>query len=98
MKPTLALSAGYHLENLQIQSILGKGGFGITYVAVDTRIGLRVAIKELLPDTIATRAEGARVVPQTESMLENWQWARERFLGKRLSQAESKQNFENMQK
>ena len=74
------LPIGFQLERFQIQSILGKGGFGITYVAVDTRIGLRVAIKELLPDTIATRAEGATVVPQTESMMESWLWARERFL------------------
>jgi serine/threonine protein kinase len=87
----LALVAGYRLEHYQIERILGKGGFGITYVAIDTHLGKRVAIKEL-------RAEGATVVSQTESMLENWQWARERFLGKRLRQTESKQNFENMQR
>jgi len=74
------LPIGFQIERFQIQSILGKGGFGITYVAVDTQIGLRVAIKELLPDTIATRAEGATVVPQTDSMMESWQWARDRFL------------------
>jgi len=74
------LPIGSCVDRYQIQGLLGKGGFGITYVAVDTQIGLRVAIKELLPDTIATRAEGATVVPQTESMWENWQWARDRFV------------------
>jgi len=76
----LALSTGFRLENFQIERILGKGGFGITYVALDLSLGKRVAIKELLPDSIATRVEGGTVVPQTASMQESWEWARARFL------------------
>jgi serine/threonine protein kinase len=76
----LALVAGYRLEQYQIERILGKGGFGITYVAIDTHLGKRVAIKELLPDSIATRVEGSTVVPQTTSMEDSWAWAKERFL------------------
>ena len=76
----LALKPGYQLDYFRIESVLGKGGFGITYLAVDLRLGKRVAIKELLPDTIATRVEGYTVVPQSSALEENWQWARERFL------------------
>ena len=76
----LALNTGFRLENFQIERILGKGGFGITYVALDLHLGKRVAIKELLPDSIATRVEGSTVVPQTASMQESWEWARARFL------------------
>ena len=76
----LALKSGYQLDYFRIESVLGKGGFGITYLAVDLRLGKRVAIKELLPDTIATRVEGYTVVPQSSALEENWQWARERFL------------------
>jgi TPR repeat protein len=76
----LALTAGYRLEHYQIERILGKGGFGITYEAIDTHLGKRVAIKELLPDSIATRVEGSTVVPQTTSMEDSWAWAKERFL------------------
>jgi serine/threonine protein kinase len=76
----LALNTGFRLENFQIERILGKGGFGITYVALDMHLGKRVAIKELLPDSIATRVEGSTVVPQTASMQESWEWARARFL------------------
>jgi TPR repeat protein len=76
----LALVAGYRLEHYQIERILGKGGFGITYVAIDTHLGKRVAIKELLPDSIATRVEGSTVVPQTTSMEDSWAWAKDRFL------------------
>jgi serine/threonine protein kinase len=76
----LALTPGYQIEHFRIEATLGKGGFGITYVAVDLQLGKRVAIKELLPDSIATRIEGSTVVPHSASMQENWEWARERFL------------------
>jgi serine/threonine protein kinase len=76
----LALPVGFKIEHFRIEAVLGKGGFGITYLAVDRQLGKRVAIKELLPDTIATRAEGLTVVPHSADMQENWEWARERFL------------------
>ena len=34
----LALAAGYQLEQFRIEAVLGKGGFGITYVAVDLQL------------------------------------------------------------
>ena len=61
----LALPVGFQIEHFRIEAVLGKGGFGITYLATDTHLGKRVAIKELLPDSIATRIEGRTVVPQT---------------------------------
>ena len=76
----LALKAGYQIEQFSIEAVLGKGGFGITYVALDLQLGKRVAIKELLPDSIATRVDGSTVVPHSASLQENWEWARERFL------------------
>ena len=76
----LALTPGYQIEHFRIESILGKGGFGITYMAVDLQLGKKVAIKELLPDSIATRIDGSTVVPHSESQRESWEWARERFL------------------
>ena len=63
-----------------MSDVYKRQGFGITYVAIDTHLGKRVAIKELLPDSIATRVEGSTVVPQTTSMEDSWAWAKERFL------------------
>jgi TPR repeat protein/predicted Ser/Thr protein kinase len=76
----LALPAGYRLENYEIQGVLGKGGFGITYVAFDWTLGCHFAIKELLPDSIATRIDGSSVVAMGPSQEESWEWARERFI------------------
>jgi len=76
----LALPAGFRIENYEIQAVLGKGGFGITYVAYDWTLGRHMAIKELLPDTIATRIDGSTVVAMGPAHEESWQWARERFV------------------
>ncbi len=76
----LALPIGYVFDQFRIESALGKGGFGITYLATDVQLGKKVAIKELLPDSIATRIDGQTVVPQTVTLEDNWQWAKERFL------------------
>jgi len=76
----LALPAGFRIENYEIQAVLGKGGFGITYVAYDWSLGRHIAIKELLPDSIATRIDGTTVVAMGPSQEESWEWARERFI------------------
>jgi len=76
----LALSPGFMIDNFRLERVLGRGGFGITYAAVDQMLGRRVAIKELLPDTIATRLDGRTVEAQSSSLQENWEWAKERFL------------------
>jgi serine/threonine protein kinase len=76
----LALPAGYQLGRYELIEILGSGGFGITYLAHDRTLNRRVAIKELLPNDIATRIDGATVVAKTESEEKSLSWARERFV------------------
>jgi serine/threonine protein kinase len=75
-----ALPIGFQLDHYQVQSVLGKGGFGITYSAWDLQLGKGVAIKELLPDSIAAREVGCTVAPMSPDLEEAWLWARERFL------------------
>ena len=51
-----ALPNGTKLECYQIESVLGVGGFGITYKAKDLSLGCDVAIKEYFPASFAVRA------------------------------------------
>jgi serine/threonine protein kinase len=48
-----SLQPGYRLHWYVIKSILGQGGFGITYLAEDTNLIQEVAIKEYLPVELA---------------------------------------------
>lgn len=76
---SLGLPLGYRLEEYRILEILGQGGFGITYLAEDTRMRIKVAIKELFPDEFATRGRGSMVVPRREADIADFAWAKERF-------------------
>ena len=41
---------------------LGHGGFGTTYIARDQVLGIKLAIKEYLPQDCASRAPGSNMV------------------------------------
>jgi serine/threonine protein kinase len=75
-----ALPAGYRLHWYVIERVLGQGGFGITYLANDSNLDRRVAIKEYLPTEIARRRADACAHPHTESHAERYAWGLERFL------------------
>ena len=75
-----ALPGGYRLENFRLESVLGHGGFGITYRALDEDLQQVVAIKEYLPREVAFRDRDSTVVPLSESDRETFEWGLERFL------------------
>ena len=50
-----------------VGKVLGKGGFGITYLCFDTFLKRRVAIKEYFPDTYSHRDSGKKTVSVTNS-------------------------------
>ncbi len=50
-----ALPAGTRLGGYQIVELLGRGGFGIVYLALDSSLQRQVAIKEYFPAELATR-------------------------------------------
>lgn len=53
-----ALTPGTILNNkILVGNILGKGGYGITYIGFDLLLEYRVAIKEFFPEDLVTRAE-----------------------------------------
>ena len=62
-----ALPVGTRIESYEIASILGIGGFGITYKGYDHSLHCDVAIMEYLPSGLALRtADGATVSPKSD--------------------------------
>ena len=76
----VALRAGTVLNGRYIIGrVLGQGGFGITYLALDTQLNAKVAIKEFMPSDIATRTDGATVSVMMDTRSEEFAYGAERF-------------------
>ena len=74
-----ALPAGTVLNNRYIVGrVLGQGGFGITYLALDTQLNARVAIKEFMPSELATRM-GTTVSVVADTKSQEFAYGAERF-------------------
>jgi serine/threonine-protein kinase PpkA len=74
------LPPGYRLHWYRIESVLGQGGFGITYLALDTNLDKQVAIKEYLPIELAVREGDATVRAFTEDRRDQFIWGLTRFV------------------
>ena len=76
----VALRAGTVLNDRYIVGrVLGQGGFGITYLALDTQLNAKVAIKEFMPGEIAARVGGTTVSVLAENRSEEFTYGAERF-------------------
>ena len=78
-----ALPAGTRLEEFEVEQVLGTGGFGITYLAMDTSLGRKVVIKENLPSAFAFRDTANGTVRPRSDLAEdedNFRWSMENFL------------------
>src|SRR2546425_2448407 len=80
MEAPNALPAGHALQEYRIEKVLGVGGFGLTYLALDENLHLRVAVKEYLPADIAVRAPDCSIAPRSEETVEIFGWGKRRFL------------------
>ena len=72
-----ALPVGTRLKHYVIEKLLGHGAFSLVYLARDESLARQVAIKEYLPEQLATRTQGNTVTvsPNTEnnqSMFTQW--------------------------
>ncbi len=74
------LPTGHRLHWYEIQSLLGHGGFGITYLGRDMNLNQSVAIKEFFPQYYARRLSSYEVEPGERINADYYHWGLERFL------------------
>ena len=77
-----SLPSGTRLEEFIIERVLGSGGFGITYLARDSRLGRKVVIKENLPAQFCWRDTTSLTVQPRQSSGEdadNFRYSLESF-------------------
>lgn len=68
------LPPGTCLGEFEITDLVGEGGFGIVYLAYDHILQRKVAIKEYMPASLASRAEdGASIHPTSDRTAEAFQ-------------------------
>jgi WD40 repeat protein/serine/threonine protein kinase len=81
MTNLLALQSGTDLVgDFRIERVLGAGGFGITYLAVEEALDRRVTIKEYFPSDYAARVDGATAMPRSQDCAGDYQWGLDRFI------------------
>ena len=74
------LPLGYRLGELQIEAVLGGGGFGIVYRAFDLALQRVVAIKEYMPSMLAVRDGDQTVALRSERFAQAFDAGRSAFL------------------
>ena len=74
------LAPGTRLGELEIERVLGAGGFGVTYLARDLSLDAWRAVKEYLPRDWGTRQRDGTIGPRTGADAEDYEWGLTRFL------------------
>ncbi len=67
MQDQHVLLPGIILDRYKIIGVLGAGGFGITYLAEDTQLSMKVVIKEYFPNELAIRKNDSTIIAKTSS-------------------------------
>lgn len=76
LKVHLPVGTKLHGGKYTVGRVLGRGGFGITYLGANTFLGRTVAIKELYVDGMTTRGNASQVVA---SQMESFEQEKARF-------------------
>ncbi|MBR1693253.1 MAG: protein kinase, partial [Lachnospiraceae bacterium] len=72
----------------EIKDVIGEGGFGITYIAVDKQTNAIVAIKEYFPQALATREGKLSIMSYSGERQADFEYGKEGFLEEAKTLAE----------
>ena len=86
-----SLQPDHHLLWYRIKRILGRGSFGITYLAHDVNLDRLVAIKEYMPGHLSMRVTDHMVQPLSHDHEEDFKFGLSRF----ISEARTLTRFEH---
>ena len=75
-----ALPLGTYLGEFELTDMVGEGGFGIVYLAVDHSLQRRVALKEYMPSSLAERTSGLQVSSLSEEDEETFRKGLDSFI------------------
>ncbi len=75
-----ALPSGTRLEEFELLSVIGEGGFGIVYLAQDHSLHRRVAIKEYMPSSLAARTQAMTVSVRSRRHADTFEAGRRSFI------------------
>ncbi len=75
-----SLTAETKLREYKIDRILGRGSFGITYLAQDAHLHMPVAIKEFFPSVLSTRGPRGQVRVSSAELSDQFKEGLDRFL------------------
>jgi serine/threonine protein kinase len=67
------LPIGTRLHEFEVLRVLGVGGFGIVYLAMDHTLQRQVAVKEYMPSALVARSDGAIVSLRSASHAETFE-------------------------
>ncbi|WP_298233387.1 serine/threonine-protein kinase [uncultured Azohydromonas sp.] len=84
------LPPGHLVAEFRIERVLGKGGFGIVYLAFDTRLERLVAVKEFMPQSLAQRLPDHSIEPLSERHRETFYLGLRSFIREARSLAKFK--------
>jgi formylglycine-generating enzyme required for sulfatase activity/serine/threonine protein kinase len=75
-----ALQSGYMLREYRLEKLLGEGGFGLTYLAFDTNLDKKVAIKEYMPSEHAIRESDSKIIAKSDASTKVYNWGLNAFI------------------